>query len=84
MGHSGVATILFGIFTLARLAHSMAYLRRMRPWRTVSFVVGGLATIALMLDIVWLIVRAGLSIRSGGFAFASAELERRGTIFDRT
>ncbi|MFH1044842.1 MAG: MAPEG family protein [Pseudomonadota bacterium] len=56
-GTAGFATILFGIFTLARLVHSIAYLRRMQPWRTVSFVVGGLATIALMLDIVWLIVR---------------------------
>ena len=57
-GSAGIATILFGIFTLARVAHSIAYLRRMQPWRTISFVIGGLATIALMLDIVWLIARA--------------------------
>lgn len=57
-GTAGVASILFGIFTLARLVHSFAYLRRLQPWRTVSFVVGGLATIALMLDVVWLVVRA--------------------------
>jgi microsomal prostaglandin-E synthase 1 len=57
-GAAGHATILFGLFTLARLMHSFAYLRRMQPWRTVSFVVGALATVALMLDIVWLIARA--------------------------
>jgi hypothetical protein len=38
--------------------HSFAYLRRMQPWRTISFVVGALATVALMLAIAWLMVRA--------------------------
>jgi hypothetical protein len=29
-----------------------------QPWRTVLFIVGSLATIALMLDIVWLMIRS--------------------------
>jgi prostaglandin-E synthase 1 len=48
------ALILFGTFTVARLVHSFVYLKAMQPWRTVFFTIGGLATIALMLDIVWL------------------------------
>lgn len=56
-GAAGPAAIVFGIFTFARLAHSVTYLRGIQPWRTVSFVTGGLTTIALMLYIVWLIMR---------------------------
>jgi uncharacterized MAPEG superfamily protein len=39
--------ILCGIFVLARLAHSYAYLGEKQPWRTLSFVVGGLDTLVL-------------------------------------
>ena len=56
-GTAGMATILFGTFTIARLLHSFAYLKAKQPWRTVLFIVGGLATIALMLDIIWLMIR---------------------------
>lgn len=51
------ATILFGAFTVARLLHSFCYLKGMQPWRTVFFVVGALATISLMLNIVWLMIQ---------------------------
>jgi uncharacterized membrane protein YecN with MAPEG domain len=40
--------ILFGIFTLARLGHSFAYLGEKQPWRTLLFTVGGLDTLVLL------------------------------------
>jgi len=55
-GAAGTATVLFGIFTGARVLHSAAYLAGKQPLRTIFFVTGGLATIALMLAIVWLII----------------------------
>lgn len=57
-GSTGTAQILFGIFTVARFAHSFAYLKAQQPWRTIAFIVGLLATIALMLDIVWLMIHS--------------------------
>ena len=48
-GASGTAAqAVFGAFTLARLAHSFAYLGGKQPWRSLSFGVGGLATLVLM------------------------------------
>lgn len=38
-------------FTAARVAHSIAYLRAMQPWRSISFGVGQLSTLALMVMI---------------------------------
>ena len=56
-GSVGAAWWFFGIFTVARLLHSVAYIRRMQPWRTIFFVVGALTTIALMLDVAWLLYK---------------------------
>ena len=56
-GRAGTGTVIFGIFTGARLLHSIFYLAGKQPWRTIFFTVGGLATIALMLDIIWLVIR---------------------------
>jgi uncharacterized MAPEG superfamily protein len=56
-GTAVAATILFGVFTIARLLHSFVYVKGKQPWRTVFFIIGGLATIALMLNIVWLMIR---------------------------
>jgi microsomal prostaglandin-E synthase 1 len=56
-GPAGTATVIFGIFTGARLLHSIFYLAGKQPWRTIFFSVGGLTTIALMLDIVWLMIQ---------------------------
>lgn len=56
-GSAGTGTVIFGIFTGARLLHSIFYLAGKQPWRTVFFSVGGLATIALMLDIIWLMIQ---------------------------
>jgi prostaglandin-E synthase 1 len=47
-GSAMVAAVVFGVFTLARLAHTFAYLGGKQPWRTIWFVTGGLATLALM------------------------------------
>ena len=46
------AWILFGGFTLARLGHTVAYLNRKQPWRTILFVIGGIITLALMVQVV--------------------------------
>jgi microsomal prostaglandin-E synthase 1 len=57
-GSATVAWVVFGVFTAARLAHSFAYLGARQPWRTLSFVLGGVATVALMGFIVKAIVGA--------------------------
>jgi prostaglandin-E synthase 1 len=54
------AAIIFGVFTIARIWHSIVYLRGKQPWRTTAFVVSLLALLVLMLDIVWLVVRVFL------------------------
>jgi len=46
------AWIIFGGFTLARLGHTVAYLNGKQPWRTILFVIGGLVTLALMVQVV--------------------------------
>ena len=51
-GAAGTATIIFGGFTVARIAHSVAYLSAKQPWRTVFFIAGGVATIALMIAVI--------------------------------
>lgn len=56
-GPSASAYIIFGIFTGARLLHSIVYLAGKQPWRTLVFVVGLLATAALMVNIIWLMVQ---------------------------
>jgi uncharacterized MAPEG superfamily protein len=46
------AWILFGGFTLTRLGHTFAYLNGKQPWRTILFVLGGLITLALMVQVI--------------------------------
>jgi prostaglandin-E synthase 1 len=46
------AWIIFGGFTLARLGHTVAYLNGKQPWRTILYVIGGLITFALMVQVV--------------------------------
>ncbi|HZC16532.1 MAG TPA: MAPEG family protein [Caulobacteraceae bacterium] len=55
-----VAVTLFSIFTIARLAHSAAYLRGRQPWRTIFFLISGLALIALMIALIWVLVAGAL------------------------
>ena len=57
-GSACAAKIIFSIFIVARLAHSYAYLAGKQPWRSIAFIIGGLATIALMLEIIWLMIHA--------------------------
>jgi uncharacterized MAPEG superfamily protein len=42
------AAVVFGVFTLARLTHSFAYLNARQPWRSLSFGVGALTTLVLV------------------------------------
>lgn len=43
-----IAAPIFAIFVLARLVHSVAYLRALQPWRTYAFQASLLAILALM------------------------------------
>jgi prostaglandin-E synthase 1 len=52
-----LASALFAVFVVARYVHAFTYLKALQPWRTVSFAIGGLAMIALLLDIAWLLLR---------------------------
>jgi prostaglandin-E synthase 1 len=47
-GTAGTAKIIFAIFTVARLCHSMAYLAGKQPWRSIFFTVSSIAFIALI------------------------------------
>jgi uncharacterized MAPEG superfamily protein len=47
-----MAWILFGGFTVVRIGHTFAYLGAKQPWRTIFFVLGGLITFALMIQVV--------------------------------
>jgi microsomal prostaglandin-E synthase 1 len=57
-GPFGPGTLYFAVFCSARLLHSYAYLTAKQPWRTVFFTVGALATLALMVHVVWLLIAA--------------------------
>jgi uncharacterized MAPEG superfamily protein len=52
------AEIVFGVFTVARLAHSFAYLGGKQPWRSIFFGIGGLATLGLLVLLVKAVVTA--------------------------
>jgi uncharacterized MAPEG superfamily protein len=45
------ATLYFGIFTGARVLHSIAYLAAKQPWRTIFFVIGALATLGMVVQV---------------------------------
>src|SRR5579864_2323388 len=53
------AVTIFTVFTLARILHSIFYVRGGQPWRTISFTVGGIATLALMIALVVRLVAIG-------------------------
>ena len=50
-GAASVAVPAFAVFIVARIAHSIAYLKAMQPWRTIAFAASLLAIIALMAGI---------------------------------
>lgn len=39
--------ICFIVFTVARVTHTIVYLKGLQPWRTLSFAIGGLCNLAL-------------------------------------
>jgi prostaglandin-E synthase 1 len=56
-GSSGFARVDFGVFVAARITHSVAYLAGRQPWRTLSFIASGVAMVALMGEIVWMVTQ---------------------------
>jgi len=52
-GASGTAALfVFGAFTVARLAHSFAYLGGKQPWRTICYGAGAVTTLVLIVFLV--------------------------------
>ena len=52
-----LAKIIFGVFVVARLLHSVAYLGARQPWRTIFFTISLAALAALMVCVIVLIFR---------------------------
>jgi len=51
-GVSGFAAqVYFYTFTGARIAHTVTYIARLQPWRTIAFVLGQLCTIGMLVQI---------------------------------
>jgi prostaglandin-E synthase 1 len=55
-GSTRAAWIIFAIFVVARIVHSIVYLAGKQPWRTIAFAVSGLALIALAVALIWRLV----------------------------
>lgn len=51
------AEICFGVFTVARVIHSIVYIKGVQPWRTMFFGIAGLSLIALMVQILLAVFR---------------------------
>jgi uncharacterized MAPEG superfamily protein len=51
-GGAGAAVPIFSVFVVARIAHSIVYLRAMQPWRTIAFASSVLALLALMAAVI--------------------------------
>jgi uncharacterized MAPEG superfamily protein len=47
-GTAATAIPIFTIFVVARIVHSILYLKAMQPWRTIAFAVSLLAIVVLM------------------------------------
>jgi prostaglandin-E synthase 1 len=56
-GGTRMGASLFALFVAARLAHAVVYLLGKQPWRTICFIVSGLATIVMMADIAAILIR---------------------------
>ncbi len=59
-GSAAVAIPVFGLFAMARIAHSIVYLKALQPWRTVTFAVSLLALLALMASTAFTLLRAAI------------------------
>ena len=60
-GNYLTSVIIFAVFVVARIAHSIFYVRGGQPWRTLSFTLGGIATLALMVALVIRLIALGHS-----------------------
>lgn len=47
-GPAGAALIYFALFTIARIAHTIFYLRPMQPWRNLAFQLGTFTTLVII------------------------------------
>ncbi len=47
-GKAAIAIPIFTIFVVARIVHSIVYLKAMQPWRTIAFAVSLLAVVVLV------------------------------------
>jgi uncharacterized MAPEG superfamily protein len=47
-GRAAIAIPIFATFVVARIVHSIVYLKAMQPWRTIAFAVSLLAIVALV------------------------------------
>jgi uncharacterized MAPEG superfamily protein len=56
-GTARLAIPIFSIFIVARIAHSIAYLRAMQPWRSIAFAASLLAILALMAAVLQILLR---------------------------
>lgn len=54
-----VAGILFGVFTVARILHSVCYVKGVQPFRTVFFAAGMLTQVAVLVFIAYGVFFAG-------------------------
>ena len=57
-GNVWIAVPIFALFVMARLAHSIVYLRGVQPWRTITFAISLMATMILMLATLIVLMRA--------------------------
>ena len=52
-GRAAIAIPIFTVFAVARLVHSIVYLKAMQPWRSIAFAVSLLAIVVLMGAVVY-------------------------------
>lgn len=50
-GSATEAQVLFGLFTVARVLYSIVYMAGKQPWRTITFIIGVLTTLALLVEV---------------------------------
>ena len=54
-GGATLGATLFGAFVLCRFAHAVVYLAGKQPWRTISFIAGGVVNLVLIADVIHLL-----------------------------
>ncbi len=55
-GGIGAAVPIFAVFVVARIAHSIVYLKAMQPWRTIAFATSLIAILALMAALIFVLL----------------------------